>query len=339
MSAVPAVLQNPRTSAPAQYLRPEAFSPEGAGRARAPWLIAPGPSLGIPRLDHVGLRHSSFGSDAGAARFATTLIELGIGNPSDWSGCGREPAKFLRRTLDRFVERQAEAAIDGAFELSVTLSTDPHEWCETEDEPDGSQMFLYMEAGSCGFVNLGPALALCEKEHPQLPVTSAFAHGLYKLMAYKDEYEVARLHLDTIERAKLSDEFGPRARVRIMLQPPLLKRLGLHRKISLGPVTRPAFRLLHAARRLRGTPFDPFGHTRMRRIERALVGEYLGLVGRAIGQLDPASAAAVAAVVELPDLIRGYEGVKLAGIDRFRSESVVRLRAVSDTHRSAARSA
>ena len=45
------------------------------------------------------------------------------------------------------MERQAEAAIDGAFELSVTLSTDPHEWCETEDEPDGSQMFLYMEAG------------------------------------------------------------------------------------------------------------------------------------------------------------------------------------------------
>jgi indolepyruvate ferredoxin oxidoreductase len=191
---------------------------------------------------------------------------------------------------------------------------------------------------------LGQVISVLDLEraqapNPQLPVTSAFAHGLYKLMAYKDEYEVARLHLDTIERAKLSDEFGPRARVRIMLQPPLLKRLGLHRKISLGPVTRPAFRLLHAARRLRGTPFDPFGHTRMRRIERALVGEYLGLVGRAIGQLDPASAAAVAAVVELPDLIRGYEGVKLAGIDRFRSESVVRLRAVSDTHRSAARSA
>src|SRR5580658_6704489 len=128
MPAVPAVLPNPRTSTPAQYLRPEAFSPESAGRARAPWLIAPGPSLGIPRLDHVSPRHSSFGSDAAAARFATTLIELGIGNPSDWSGCGQEPAKFLRRTLDRFVERQAEAAIeaaiDGAFELSVTLSTD-----------------------------------------------------------------------------------------------------------------------------------------------------------------------------------------------------------------------
>jgi hypothetical protein len=200
MSAVPAVLPNPRPSAPAQYLRPEAFSPEGAGRARAPWLIAPGPSLGIPRLDHVSLRHSSFGSDAAAARFATVLIELGIGNPSDWSGCGQEPAKFLRRTLDRFVERQAEAAIDGAFELSVTLSTDPHEWCETEDEPDGSQMFLYMEAGSCGFVNLGPALALCEKEHPQLPVTFArmFLHGLGRCFRIYDDRDAGE-HLSMLE--------------------------------------------------------------------------------------------------------------------------------------------
>jgi hypothetical protein len=200
MSAVPAVLPNPRTSTPTQYLRPEAFSHESAGRARAPWLIALGPSLGIPRLDHVSLRHSSFGSDAGAARFATTLIELGIGNPSDWSGCGQEPAKFLRRTLDRFVERQAEAAIDGAFELSVTLSTDPHEWCETEDEPDGSQMFLYMEAGSCGFVNLGPALALCEKEHPQLPVTFArmFLHGLGRCFRVYDDRDAGE-HLSMLE--------------------------------------------------------------------------------------------------------------------------------------------
>src|SRR5579863_8399734 len=132
MSAVPAVLPHPRTSAPAQYLRPEAFSPEGAGRARAPWLIAPGPSLSIPRLDHVGLRHASFGSDAAAARFAAILVELGVGKASDWTACGRESTKFLNRALDRFVERHAQSAIDTAFELSVTLSTDPHEWCETE---------------------------------------------------------------------------------------------------------------------------------------------------------------------------------------------------------------
>jgi hypothetical protein len=81
--------------------------------------------------------------------------------------------RFLGRALDRFVRRHGEAEIDGAFELSVTFSTDAHEWCESEDEPDGSRLFLYMEAYSCGFVNLGPALALCEEENPRLPVTFA----------------------------------------------------------------------------------------------------------------------------------------------------------------------
>ena len=207
MSTVPAVLPNPCKSATAQYVRPEGFGDEGASRPRPPWLIAPGPSLSTPRLDHVCLRHSSFGSDAAAARFATILIELGIGNPSDWSRCGREPANFLRRTLDRFVEREAEGSIDGAFDLSVTLSTDPHEWCETEDEPDGSQMFLYMEAGSCGFVNLGPALDLCEKEHPRLAVTFArmFLHGLGRLFRVYDDRDAAE------RLSMLEDDYDPEA--------------------------------------------------------------------------------------------------------------------------------
>ena len=109
--------------------------------ACAPWLIARGRSPEVPRLDRVPLHHWSFGSDAGAARFAAILIELGIANPSDWEGSAGEPTKFLQRTLDRFVRDHGEPEIDGAFELSVTLSTDPHEWCETEDEPDGSQIF------------------------------------------------------------------------------------------------------------------------------------------------------------------------------------------------------
>ena len=174
MSAVPAVLPNPRSSTPTQHIRPQQeVGHEGAGRSRAPWLIARGRSLVTPRLDRVALHHSSFGSDAASARFATILVELGIANPCDWKACSGEPTKFLRRTLDRFVRSHGESEIDEAFELSVTLSTDPHEWCESEDEPDGSQMFLYVEASSCGFVNLGPALALCEKEDSRLPVTFA----------------------------------------------------------------------------------------------------------------------------------------------------------------------
>jgi hypothetical protein len=173
MSAIPAVLPNPLASAPTQHPRPKRVGHQGTGRACAPWLIARGRSLDVPRLDRVALHHSSFGSDAASARFATILVELGIANPSDWKACAGEPAKFLRRTLDRFVRIHGESEIDEAFELSVTLSTDPHKWCESEDEPDGTQMFLYVEASSCGFVNLGPALAVCEKEHPRLPATFA----------------------------------------------------------------------------------------------------------------------------------------------------------------------
>jgi hypothetical protein len=173
MPAIPTVLPNPRADASIQRLQPKEVSNQGAAGSCPPWLIARGPSLVVPRLDRVALHHGSFGSDAAAARFARILIELGIASPHDWSRCSGERARFLGRALDRFVGNHGEAEIDGAFELSVTFSTDAHEWCESEDEPDGTRLFLYMEAYSCGFVNLGPALALCEKEHPRLPVTFA----------------------------------------------------------------------------------------------------------------------------------------------------------------------
>lgn len=173
MPAIPAVLPNPRAGTPIQRLQPKEVGNQGAGGPCPPWLIARGPSLGVPRLDRVALHHGSFGSDAAAARFARILIELGIANPHDWSRCSGDPARFIGRALDRFVRSHGEAEIDGAFELSVTFSTDANEWRESEDEPDGSRLFLYMEAYSCGFVNLGPALDLCEKEHARLPVTFA----------------------------------------------------------------------------------------------------------------------------------------------------------------------
>ena len=173
MSTVPAMLSNSDASVTTLHLRPKPGLDQDAGRACPPWLIARGRSLEMPRLDQVPFQHCSFGSDAAAARFACVLIELGIANPADWKRSAAEPARFLQHTLDRFIREHGEKEIDGAFELSVTLSTDPHEWCETEDEPDGSQIFLYVEAYSCGFVNLGPALALCEKAHPRLPATFA----------------------------------------------------------------------------------------------------------------------------------------------------------------------
>jgi indolepyruvate ferredoxin oxidoreductase len=153
------------------------------------------------------------------------------------------------------------------------------------------------------------------------PVARAFAAGLYKLMAYKDEYEVARLHLDTIERARLDDQFGEGARVRVLLHPPLLRAVGLGRKIRLGRTARPLFSLLRAGRRLRGTPFDPFGHTKVRRMERRLPAEYRRTIEAAMARLDDSTVGLVVELAEAPDLVRGYEGIKLANLETFRART------------------
>ena len=97
-------------------------------------------------------------------------------------------------------------------------------------------------------------------------LSEAVAEFGYKLMAYKDEYEVARLLVDPQAEAAVRAEFGPGARVSYRLHPPVLRALGLRRKVKLGPWFRPAFRLLRAGKVVRGTKLDPFGHTQVRRV-------------------------------------------------------------------------
>jgi len=154
-----------------------------------------------------------------------------------------------------------------------------------------------------------------------LPVSTAFARGLHKLMAYKDEYEVARLHLDPQEKAAVTAQFGAGASTKVLLHPPVLKALGLKRKIHLGPATEPAFRILRAGRRLRGTVLDPFARAEMRRTERALVGEYSTLVTRSLWELTPATATVVTSIAALAEEIRGYDEVKVRSIECFRARA------------------
>jgi indolepyruvate ferredoxin oxidoreductase len=161
-------------------------------------------------------------------------------------------------------------------------------------------------------------------------ITETVARQLYKLMAYKDEYEVARLHLDAVERAKLGAEFGEDARVYFMLHPPLLRALGLKRKLKLGRWFVPGFRMLYRMRRLRGTRLDPFGHAKVRRVERALITEYEALVEDALSLLTPDTHATALELLELPDVIRGYEEIKLRNVVLFRKRAdgvLKRLRA------------
>ncbi len=142
------------------------------------------------------------------------------------------------------------------------------------------------------------------------PLTHAVARYLFKLMAYKDEYEVARLYLRREFWEQLGRTFPGYRRVRLHLHPPALRALGVRRKVAVGRWVLGLFRLLRALRRLRGTPFDPFGYARARREERELLAWYRGLVDRTLSALRPDTYLQAVELLSTPDRIRGYEDVK-----------------------------
>jgi indolepyruvate ferredoxin oxidoreductase len=157
-------------------------------------------------------------------------------------------------------------------------------------------------------------------------LTDAVARGLFKLMAYKDEYEVARLSTRPGLDRELAESFGVGARFRYLLHPPLLRALGLKHKLGFGAWFRPFLLVLAKLKFLRGTPFDAFGYARVRQVERALIGEYRSLLERRLENVTLENYEATVALAELADGIRGYEAVKLGNVERFRS-AVTRMEA------------
>jgi indolepyruvate ferredoxin oxidoreductase len=155
-------------------------------------------------------------------------------------------------------------------------------------------------------------------------VTHAVIRNLYKLMAYKDEYEVARLSLSPAFQARTRELFVAPRRLVWHFHPPLLRALGLRRKLGLGPWFTPALRALRALRRLRGTRLDPFGYAAVRREERRLVPWYRDLVRTALDWPGADGRRRALDVARLPESIRGYEEIKLRSIAaaRVRAEQL-----------------
>ncbi len=154
-------------------------------------------------------------------------------------------------------------------------------------------------------------------------VRLAAARALYRLMAIKDEYEVARLHGDAGFRAKLAEEYGEGARVSYHLAPPLWPTgrdaRGRPRKREFGPWMGRAFGVLARMRRVRGTPLDPFGWTAERRMERGLIRWHKGLIARAGREVTPETAGAWEAILGAPMDIRGYGPVKEAAAEAVKA--------------------
>ncbi|SLN17756.1 indolepyruvate ferredoxin oxidoreductase [Roseovarius gaetbuli] len=144
-------------------------------------------------------------------------------------------------------------------------------------------------------------------------VKEAVAKGYHKLLAYKDEYEVARLHLETADKARA--EFGNDFKMKFHLAPPILSKIGADGrpvKREFGPGILRVFRILARLKRLRGTPLDPFGRTKERRMERALIKQYEADMNEVLPKLSEATREAIIALAELPLSIRGFGPVKEA---------------------------
>src|SRR5437868_13447776 len=129
-------------------------------------------------------------------------------------------------------------------------------------------------------------------------------------MAYKDEYELARLLTKTELEQQITGMWEQVESVGYNLHPPTLRALGWKKKIRFGPWFRAPLRILARMKLLRGTPFDIFGYAAIRREERALVDWYRGLVEQCLRDLNRENLSLMVEIASLPDQIRGYENVK-----------------------------
>jgi indolepyruvate ferredoxin oxidoreductase len=175
-------------------------------------------------------------------------------------------------------------------------------------------------------------MALVDRAPAEL--RESVAKGYHKVLAIKDEYEVARLHLTTMDKARA--EFDGALRPVFHLAPPLLPgrdAQGRPKKRAFGPWMIPAFRVLARLKHLRGTRWDLFGRSAERRMERALIAEYEGDMEFALSALTPATLPLIRELAELPLTIRGFGPVKEANARRAalrRADLLACIRAGGD---------
>jgi indolepyruvate ferredoxin oxidoreductase len=157
----------------------------------------------------------------------------------------------------------------------------------------------------------------------------AVARYLFKLMAYKDEYEVARLYADGSFQRQLQNEFDGKLRLAFHLSPPLIaprdRVTGLPRKIRFGGWMLPVFRRLAKLKSLRGTAFDLFGYTRERRTDRKLIADYEAMLEEIMPRLTPENHYLATGLAAIPEKIRGFGHVKARHLEAAKAEEAALL--------------
>jgi len=161
-------------------------------------------------------------------------------------------------------------------------------------------------------------------------LADAVARYLFKLMAYKDEYEVARLYSDGAFAAQVRNAFdGDSLRYEFHLAPPLFARIdkstGLPRKMRFGRWVMPLFAVVAKMKFLRGTPFDPFGHSIERRTERKLIEDYRATLDEVLARITPENHHLAVALAAIPEKIRGFGHVKQRHLTAAKAEETAHL--------------
>ena len=254
---------------------------------------------------------------------------------------GRNVQAFRRGR--QFVSDPSSLAADVASVVGGSATREPSARAQAvadlvSAQPDGELAGLVLRRAEdlISYQNVGYARRYAQivesartAETEAMPGSESFAlavaQNLHKLMAYKDEYEVARLSLDPALKASLRAQFGSDYKVSYRLHPPMLRSLGMKRKLSLGSWFRVVFMMLHTLRVLRGTPFDFFGWAKVRRIERNLITEYVETIASVCAGLGPSNHATAVEIAELPDMVRGYESIKERNVQRYH-ERLAELR-------------
>ena len=305
---------------------------------RNPDLVFPGQRLRRALIDAAGEKQVDF---VDASRLATKLTGDAIATNLFLVGYAWQKGliPLSREAIERAIElndvavslnQQAflwgrRAAHDlAAVEAVVRASESPRPQTRTLDEliEDRAAFLTAYQDGAYAERYRRTVAAVREAERGRVPgrseLTEAVARSLFRLMRYKDEYEVARLYTDGSFKKQLAAEFEAWDRLEIHLAPPLLAArdptTGHLRKRRYGPWMLRAFGLVARLRRLRGTALDPFGWTAERRMERRLIGEFEGLLEEVTARLAPDNHALAVELAGLPERIRGFGHVKDANL-------------------------
>ncbi|MCH8213479.1 MAG: indolepyruvate ferredoxin oxidoreductase family protein, partial [Proteobacteria bacterium] len=163
-------------------------------------------------------------------------------------------------------------------------------------------------------------------------LAEAVARSYFKLLAYKDEYEVARLFTDGAFMERLRDTFEGDFKLTFHLAPPLAAQrdpvTGVPKKRQYGPWMMTAFKVLARCKGLRGTPFDVFGRSGERRLERRLIADYEQTVEEFLRRLDTENHCLAVALAALPETVRGYGHVKERNVEKAKAREVELLEAL-----------